>query len=166
MLKNRDVTLAYEDLRAFGLDWPEYLMRPDGFADRVSGCMRLMEPYAVEPAELSAAVRAYMTQPVTHGGRRPWPDAGMLLAAVLDLRAKAIPPFGAIEAATRKAINAHFARPALGFVLDEVPEAARDLLAEALVSQRVAHRGGDQPEYVMRDLERAYTERRDRKGRA
>lgn len=157
-----DVLTAFGWLEDVGLELPPRLS-DDARLDRatVTYADELADA-RVTPDELTAALRTYVRRRLDHGGRRPWPDVGMLLDAVREVRVAARPVFGEIREPVWAMIGAHFGAPLRGFDASGLPVSARDIAVEACVAAGVSSRGGEEPRFVMRDVEREYEARRVR----
>lgn len=156
MIEADHILSAFEALYDLGVEPTARFLTDTGRAASAVQYVRLLNAVGATPADLSAAVDAYVMRRLDHGGRRPWPDAGHLADEVRRIQVERIPPFGEVEKGARMTINRHFAFPAMGWDVTTVPEPAREILTRALVGARVAHRGGEDPTYVVRDLAAEY----------
>lgn len=102
----------------------------------------------VTPAALHAAVRAYVRRPLGHGGRRPWPDVGMLLEAVPLL------PWDRAEPLVRSALAAFWREGAL--MIDHLEPMVCERIVRAIHAAGAMRRGDDDLVFVLRDVRRAY----------
>lgn len=156
------IEAAFLELQDLGIELPAALASDENLSRAAAMYARRLGAEGVTPAEIAEAPWGYVRRRIDHGGRRPWPDGGALLAAVQDARVARRPVFGEIREGVWAMIGRHFGAPSLGFDASALPAAVQDIAVEACVAAGVSSRGSEEPRFVMRDVEREYEARRAR----
>lgn len=161
-----DLMIAtFERFVALGLDLPaKWAADPARMLPAAEAYVEELVADSVTPDELRAACRGYMRRPLAHGGRRPFPDVGMLCEEVRQVRRAAWPRFGDLEPLT-KSIALQVWRDnqrGWGFIENKQPKAVADALIESMRAARVASRSQEEWGFICRDIEREYELRRGR----
>lgn len=156
---------AFERFVALGVDLPaKWAADPSRLTPAAEAYADELASNDVTPDELRAACRGYMRRPLTHGGRRPFPDAGMLCEEVHQVRRASWPRYADLEGLT-KSIALQVWRDSQrgwGFVEGKQPKVIADALIEAMRAARVVSRGQEEWTFISRDVEREYEIRRGR----
>ena len=165
-----DVRALFRWLVNVGLEAPRHHADPTGGPAAIT---EAADAYAAEMTddgvtlpELRAAAKAYIRKPLAHGGRCPWPNAGTLIALVIDARVDRIPRWGDPNVGDKweMVVRRAWSRPENGLDVSMVAEGARDLMAEAITEARAVQRRDEAAHFIGRDVERAYEARRMRRG--
>lgn len=164
LLTAEHVEAAFVHLMDLGIELPARLAIDAHWTTTVATYARRLGDAGITPEELADAPWGYVRKRIDHGGRRPWPDAGALLAAVQDARVEARPTFGAIRPAIERMMSMHYGAPTKGFDAARagIPAAVQDIAVEAVMAAGVSRRGDEELRFVLRDVEREYEARRVR----